>query len=660
MKLKRWAVLLLTLVFSLFLLVSVIRINQQSPLLKATAGQLHVAPDQFAKGTHLLAGEWLVYDGLYTPDELASLNYAVTDDMRYNASMAGNTYAFQLQVESPESLQFIISSTYRFHLWINDQPVLSEDGSHDLRTQDAFSLTDYAGNTPEFSFVLQVYSPSDLRGSYFSLLLGTRDDIRFVHNRWIVLESFALGIYAMIILNSFVLYALKRTEHYLLLLPLSSLLAFWGSLTVLQYPVFHQLIPQGVFMYIFFTLLMHPSILNFELTRQLIPDALPPKIHWFFYALFGASLSVFLFVGSIPVILQHYASILNWFLILVQGWMILYSYKHNRPEAPILFLGLCVLIVSRLFFYGIQEGLIPHGMVDIQLQPRRYAYIIYIVCFSIAINGIFAQKFSKADALAIQLEKTNQNLKRLVDEKTADLTKSFNHIVNLQDTKKVFLSEVAHNLRSPLFALIGYVDMLQAELADPSPKTEQYLRQINERIDYIQKMAEELFLVARLEEDQVPFEMVFFDLTLLLQRVLENHIGPATRRQVTLSIDSLPEKTLCYGDQFRLQQAIENIVSNALQHTEKGGRVTLSLFQRDNGTLHLKICDTGSGIAPEALPHIFNRYYTHTASPATAKKSTGLGLTIAQKIIHMHQGSIEVDSRIGEGSEFSIILPDVK
>ncbi|MEN1759923.1 sensor histidine kinase [Anoxynatronum sibiricum] len=659
MKLKRRVSLLLTLAFSLLLLISIIRINQHSSLLKATAGKLHVDFGQFAKGTHQLAGEWLMYDGLYTPDELAALDYTVTGDMRYNSSMAGNTYAFYMQVDDPESLHFIISSTYNFHLWINHQPVLSEDGSNRLKTHDAFSLEDYAGNTPGYSFVLQVYSPSDLRGSYFSLLLGTKDQIRFVHDRWIVLESFALGIYAMIILNSFVLYALKRSEHYLLLLPLSSLLAFWGSLTVLQYPVFHQLIPQGVFMYIFFTLLMHPSILNFELTRQLIPDALPPKTQWFFYALYAVSLSVFFFVGNIPVILQNYASVLNWFLILVQGWMILHSYRRNRPEAPILFLGLCILIVSRLFFFGIQEGLIPHGMVDIELQPRRYAYIIYIVCFSIAINGIFARKFSKADSLAIQLEKTNQNLKRIVDEKTADLTKSYNQIVNLQDAKKVFLSEVAHNLRSPLFALIGYVDMLQADLADPSPKTEQYLRQINERIDYIQKMAEELFLVARLEEDQVPFNMIFFDLSLLLQRVLENHAGPAKQRQIALSVESLPEKTRCYGDQFRLQQAIENIVSNALQHTDEGGRVTISLFQRDNGTLHLKICDTGSGITPEALPHIFNRYYSHTSS-TTAKKSTGLGLTIAQKIIQMHQGTIEVKSTVGEGSEFIIILPDVK
>jgi len=319
---------------------------------------------------------------------------------------------------------------------------------------------------------------------------------------------------------------------------------------------------------------------------------------------------------------------------------------------------LCILVVSRLFFYGIQSGLIPHGMIDIELQPRRYAYIMYIVCFSIAINGIFARKYSKADSLAIKLEKINENLKLLVDEKTADLKESYSQIVKLQNTKKELLSEVAHNLRSPLFALIGYVDMLQADLSNPSPDTERYIQQINGRIDYIQKMSEELFLVARLEENQVPFEMSCFDLRLLLERVIENNAGPAASKNIEMSIVTRQDKTMCYGDQFRLQQAIENIVTNALEHTNEGGKVTLSLFQEQDGTLTMKISDSGKGIAPEALPHIFDRYHSYTTSSAMAKKSTGLGLTIAQKIIDHHQGRIEVQSQVGVGSEFTIVLPN--
>jgi signal transduction histidine kinase len=117
----------------------------------------------------------------------------------------------------------------------------------------------------------------------------------------------------------------------------------------------------------------------------------------------------------------------------------------------------------------------------------------------------------------------------------------------------------------------------------------------------------------------------------------------------------LPE-TMCYGDPGRLGQVITNLLANAIHYNRDGGEVRLSLRQAEDLVL-LVVADTGIGIAPEDLPHVFERFYRADKARSTAPERTGLGLAISQAILKAHGGSIEVFSELGKGTAFTVKIP---
>jgi two-component system phosphate regulon sensor histidine kinase PhoR len=119
---------------------------------------------------------------------------------------------------------------------------------------------------------------------------------------------------------------------------------------------------------------------------------------------------------------------------------------------------------------------------------------------------------------------------------------------------------------------------------------------------------------------------------------------------------SLSENMIMTGDKTKLRELFLNLLENAIKYNKPGGEINLSLT-RAAETAQIKIQDTGIGIAPEHLPHIFERFYRVNASHSNGKTGSGLGLAICKHIVEMHNGKIEVESKLGGGSTFTVVLP---
>ena len=226
-----------------------------------------------------------------------------------------------------------------------------------------------------------------------------------------------------------------------------------------------------------------------------------------------------------------------------------------------------------------------------------------------------------------------------------------------QQTQRDFLSNVSHDMKTPLTAIQGWSQALQdgtAETAETRLMAAQVIQQEAQRMT---RMVNELLALARLDSGQLKLKREAVELQLLLATVQRNLMPLAQQKGVELTFESRPVPTIL-GDPDRLTQIFTNLVDNGLTHTPSGGRV--HLFLRPNGQwVEIGVQDNGKGIAPEALPRVFERFYQVEKSRTRPddQRGSGLGLAIAKQLVEAHSGRIELHSQLGQGSRFTVYLP---
>ncbi|HEY8742776.1 MAG TPA: ATP-binding protein, partial [Chloroflexota bacterium] len=220
--------------------------------------------------------------------------------------------------------------------------------------------------------------------------------------------------------------------------------------------------------------------------------------------------------------------------------------------------------------------------------------------------------------------------------------------------QRQFTADASHELRTPLAVLAA-----QADLAlDQARRPEDYrsaLREIHQQAQQMAQLLAELLMLARADSGPVDIDHEMLDLTALVADTIATLTPLAETSGVTLSA-SAHLSVLITGDQARLTQLIVNLVDNALKYTPIGGCVEVSVRAMD-GRARLRVSDSGVGIAPEHLPHLFERFYRADAARSRDEGGAGLGLAICQWIASAHQGTIAVQSTPGEGTTFTVSLP---
>lgn len=272
-----------------------------------------------------------------------------------------------------------------------------------------------------------------------------------------------------------------------------------------------------------------------------------------------------------------------------------------------------------------------------------------------ALVEVFCSRLSVAFDNVIlyeQLQEANARLEERVTQRTADLKRA-------NAFKNEILGIVAHDLKNPLSVIIGRADMLGDQVRrTPMPLESacNQVEQISVAARRMTQMVEGLIVEAMNDADDISIQRQPVDVGSLVEEVAEANRTLAARKDQVLDISCAPAVRI-EADIDRLREAVDNLVSNAVKYTEPGGTVVINAEARD-GEVAIRVRDTGPGLTEEDMGRLFGRFQRLTAKPTGGETSTGLGLSIAKRIVELHGGRITAESPgPGKGSTFSIVLP---
>jgi signal transduction histidine kinase len=224
-------------------------------------------------------------------------------------------------------------------------------------------------------------------------------------------------------------------------------------------------------------------------------------------------------------------------------------------------------------------------------------------------------------------------------------------------TRDQFLSIAAHELKTPLTSLLGNIQLLQRRAQREytlNERDQKMLRVIGDQTLRLSRMIEALLDISRIETGQLSIVRQPMDLRQLALRVVDE-IRPSIEHH-TLDIHSADAPLIIEGDELRLEQVLQNLIQNAIKYSPKGGPITVTLA-RDQDLACIAVRDRGIGIPEEAIPRLFQRFYRVPNAGAHQIHGIGVGLFVVAEIVRMHQGTVKVVSREGEGSVFICSFP---
>ena len=244
------------------------------------------------------------------------------------------------------------------------------------------------------------------------------------------------------------------------------------------------------------------------------------------------------------------------------------------------------------------------------------------------------------------------------NDEIAKVGQSFNalmeRIVVLIDSQRNFLLDASHELKTPLTVIQTEIEMLQMNPSLTSDEKEN-LQNLLSEVEYASKLAVDLIYLSRLESTVTNFSNV--DISAVVKEVVSHHTSLAKRKDIKLVV-KLMGKSPIRGDHEPLKRAISNVVENAIKYTPAGGKVEIiGRADRSASTFVLTVQDNGPGIGAEELPRVFDRFYRTKSARGGDEKGSGLGLSIAKRIVEQHKGSITMHSEPGNGSAVRIELP---
>ncbi|MDG4786398.1 ATP-binding protein [Micromonospora sp. WMMD1102] len=241
------------------------------------------------------------------------------------------------------------------------------------------------------------------------------------------------------------------------------------------------------------------------------------------------------------------------------------------------------------------------------------------------------------------------------NDEIATLARSFNRMADSlqrgEERQRRLVADVAHELRTPLANLRGYLEALSDGVIDPDPEL---FASLHEEAVLQQRIVDDLQDLALAEAGSLAYHRATVDLAELLETCRTAHRAGADAAGVTLTLAAEP--VTVHADPDRLRQVVGNLLTNAFRATARGGQVALTLHREGDSAL-IRVADSGSGITPEALPYVFDRFWRADSARGRKTGGSGLGLAIVRQIVTDHGGVIRVSSEVGAGTTFTITLP---
>lgn len=220
-----------------------------------------------------------------------------------------------------------------------------------------------------------------------------------------------------------------------------------------------------------------------------------------------------------------------------------------------------------------------------------------------------------------------------------------------------FITMVSHQLRSPLVAILQYFEVILGGMAGKvSGKQKEMIQKAQRRLENLMNLINDWLDVARLDNGQIINKLKPLSLKKVIKKTLEDMRPLAKKNDISLELRPSPGNKNVLGDEESLKQVFSNLITNAIRYNKPKGKVIITI-KETRDFIAAEIQDTGIGIAEEHLPFIFDQFYRVRRGESQKIKGTGLGLSIAKKIVEAHGGSIQVSSKLGKGSTFTVLLP---
>lgn len=443
--------------------------------------------------------------------------------------------------------------------------------------------------------------------------------------------AFGMGVALLMSVYGFSLWRRKRSEGYL-----AWFAAFAASLFLWSVCSLPPGMPGGGNAWAFSLIFDLSVVLNTMICLLMCDFRLPIR------AKYGVAAMLLIFLGAELLAPAPLPELMRFAIYTAGVVVLIHGVACKRPGAWLLLVGYAVSYSLRVVML---LGVLSLTHVNFLMLGLRYSKIFNLP-FAFAcmffINRRFADKFAEAEALARQLEQANYTLDKKVEERTAAL-------VAQQEQRRAFMMNIFHDLRTPLFALKGCTEDLERD-GEQLPRL---LPVMEDRLSFVGKLTEDLFLMAKLEDGKVILETERVPMGPIVQRVADACCVEGGQKGVEIRL-CLERESTVWGDELRLEQVIQNLSANAVYYTPAGGSVELRLTEAAGRAL-FSVRDTGVGIAPHELEHIFERYYR--VANTGKHESTGLGLSIAQELVRLHRGELSVESIPGKGTVFTLSLP---
>jgi two-component system phosphate regulon sensor histidine kinase PhoR len=263
-----------------------------------------------------------------------------------------------------------------------------------------------------------------------------------------------------------------------------------------------------------------------------------------------------------------------------------------------------------------------------------------------------------------------QNEERVIDVKSSPLVDAaqqqigtlvvFNDVTQLRrlaNMRRDFVANVSHEIKTPLTAIKGFVETLQQGNVEKAKEKERFLGIIQKHVDRLNAIVEDLLTLSRIEQEDERKEINFQQVKIegIFLAAIQLCRPKAEEKKIRINLDCEKE-TSAILDPTLIEQAVVNLLDNALKYSEPQSTVLLKSHQQ-NSEVIISVQDHGIGIAQKHLPRLFERFYRVDKSRSRKEGGTGLGLAIVKHIAQAHGGHVAVESKIGEGSRFSIHLP---
>ncbi|GAB6415421.1 HAMP domain-containing sensor histidine kinase [Bacillus luti] len=330
--------------------------------------------------------------------------------------------------------------------------------------------------------------------------------------------------------------------------------------------------------------------------------------------------------------------------------------------------GSIFVLKKQSSFVDLTQKLFPILFISLLLLAILLIGLLsYLVSRSV-IKPIFVLKDAtekiKEGNLDFQIPVTSHDeigqLNQGFEEMRKKLKESIEMQTQYEENRKELISNISHDLKTPITSIIGYVEGIKDGVANTPEKMDKYLTTIHTKARHMDTLIDELFLFSKLDLNRVPFQFETVELNMFMQELIEEMQMDLSKEGIEIHLQLHASPLYVTADCEKINRVISNLIHNSVKYMDKEEKKIIVTVSSDNDKVIVKVMDNGSGIESDTLPYIFERFYRAEQSRNSSTGGSGLGLAIAKQIIEEHGGNIWAESELGKGTSIFFSLEKVE